>query len=119
MFQCTHPRMEKVWEKFWNVMQDTQRGVQCPTQVITPFMECLKCISKRIEINHQKQQCMEIVEAIEDQWRIRMNLMLRGFLSKKWKCAISKFTKERVQSKLNALVKVIWKTDLWSSLECT
>ena len=52
---------------------------------------------------------MKIVKAIEDQWRMGMNLMLFGFLRKNWKFAMSKFTTERVQSKLNALVRVIWK----------
>ena len=99
-------------------MQKTLRGIQYQTQVMTPFMEFLKGISNKSEINNQKQPCMEIVEAIEDQQRMGLHLMLRGFLSKKWNFAISKFIKERVQSKVNALVLIIWKHlfgTLWSS----
>ena len=72
-------------------------------------MKTLQCICKGKEVHLQSNPVRVVAEAIEDQKRIGKHLMLRGILRKKWREAISMFTKERIGSKASHLVKVIWR----------
>ena len=79
--------------------------------------ETTRCLCKEEEIKITGKIGRTTAAAIEDQKRIGKHLMLLGILSRRWRDAITKHTKERVQCKASHLVKVIWKQmfmPMWS-----
>ena len=101
--------MCKVRDESLEIVIKTLHGIRCPDQVIRLFVEALRCLCEGKDIHIMGHIGRKVAAAIEDQRRIRQQLMLRGILSRKWRDAIAEYTKERIHSKVGHLVKVIWK----------
>ena len=72
-------------------------------------MEVIHSIVEDRDVEIDNQVCPTVVMAIRDQERLGKALLLRGFLSNKWRIAMEKYTKVRVDSKISLLVTVLWK----------
>ena len=70
----------------------------------------IRSISADTDLQIPCHTCPKVAEAIEDQHQIVKHLMLRGFLSSKWRKAIEHHTKVRTSSKSAKLISSLWKT---------
>ena len=92
------------------VMEKILRSTNVPKQVAEPFVEMVRRLSADKNFNIPCQTCPKVAEAIEDQHQIGKHLMLRGFLSSKWRKAIEHHTKVRARSKSAQLISSQWNT---------
>ena len=73
-------------------------------------MEMVRSLSADKDFQMPCHTCPKVAEAIEDQHHIGKHLMLRGFLSSKWRKAIEHHTKVQASSKSAQLISSLWKT---------
>ena len=91
------------------MIRKTLTVTKCPPQILYPFMEMIHSIVEDRGVEIDNKVCPTVVMAIRDQERMGKALLLRGFLSTKWRTAMEKYTKERVDSKISLLITVLWK----------
>ena len=110
LFQCRYPQMEKTRTENIATMKKILQSTSVPTKVAGPFLEMVQSLSDDKDVTLTCQTCPMVVEAIADQQKIGKYLMLRVFLSSKWRQAIGHHTKVRINSKSALLVSSLWKT---------
>ena len=100
--------MEKTRRESITVMEKALRSTNVPNQVTEPFVEMIRNISADTDLQIPGHTCPKVAEAIEDQRHIGKHLMLRGFLSSKWRKAIEHHTKVRASSKSAQLISSLY-----------
>ena len=73
-------------------------------------MEMVRSLSADKDFKIPCHICPKVAESIKDQHQIGKHLMLRGFLSSKWRKAIENHKKVRASSKSAQLISSLWKT---------
>ena len=77
IFQCKEYQMTSNMHEIIEVMKKTLQGINCPSQVMGPYLEMIQSISNDREVEMAGNICTIVAEAVEDQKRIGRQLMLR------------------------------------------
>ena len=78
ILQCKDKQMSKVRDEIITTIMKTLRGIKCPDQIISLFIEELRCLCSGKEIEIMENVGQEISEAKEDQNILGKHFMLRG-----------------------------------------
>ena len=98
MYQCTHSEAKRMRTRAYHQMKEYLKHHGLPSKIYVPFVNLCESVCNNVSPKRRYPDSVAIRRAVQSQWRLPHEFLLRGYLTNQWLQALINHKRDQAEA---------------------